>query len=168
MRRSLIAITGLIAAAGLGALAASGIAGGEPGPPPPVAIDADRELGPLAVEPVDRPGEGAAALRGRGDNQTSEQLAFFQTTEPLEIAPRTEEGATLACPKGYKALGGYYVTGREGTFLDLTAPEVAVPPAAEDPPGAKPSKRNWVLAVYNSTPETDQVDFGVGCLKKRR
>lgn len=163
MRRAVIAIAGLIAAAGLGALAASGIAGGEAGPPEPIEIEADRELGPLAVERVNGPGpEARANVRGRGGK--SQQLAFFQTTEPLEIAPQSEEGATLACPKGYKALGGYYVTGRQGTFLGLTAPQTAIPP---QPDGAKRSKRNWVLAVYNSTGEPDQVDFGVGCLEKK-
>ena len=165
MRRAVIAITGLVAAAGLGALAASGIAGGEPGPPEPIEIDSERELGALAVERVKEPGTAATGLRGRGGS--SEQLAFFQTTEPLEIASQTEEGATLACPKGYKALGGYYVTGRAGTYLGLTAPEAAVPPSGSDPPDAPPSKRNWVIAVFNTTAETDQVDFGVGCLKKK-
>jgi hypothetical protein len=163
MRRALIVIAALLAAAGLGALAASGLAGGEPGPPAGITFDPDRELGPLAVERVRDPGpstRSAAGARGTGNGQ----LVFFQTPEPFEIAPQTEEGATLQCPKGYKAIGGYYLTGREGTFLDLNAPEIADPPS--DPQTEKPSLRNWVIAVFNSQGEADQVRFGVVCLRK--
>jgi hypothetical protein len=165
MRRALILISALLAAAGLGALAASGFAGGEPGTEE-IEIDAERELGALAVQRVAAPAAAATGLaRGKG-NDGSEQLTFFQTPEPLEIAAHSEEGATLSCPKGYKAMGGYYVTGREGTFLGLTAPEVAMPPESGSP-DARPSKRNWVIAVYNATDAPDQVDFGVACLRKR-
>ena len=166
MRRALILIAALLAAAGLGALAASGFAGGEAGTEE-IEIDPDRELGAVAVQRVADPGAAVIGLeRGKGSGG-SEQLAFFQTPEPLEIAAHSEEGATLSCPKGYRALGGYYVTGREGTFLGLTAPEVAIPPGSGGSPDAPPSKRNWVIAVYNATDAPDQVDFGVACLRKR-
>jgi hypothetical protein len=165
MRRGLAAVAALTVAAGLGALLA-GLAGGDPAAPDGPVIAAERQLGTLAVEPVDRPADRRALRAGDG-----QKLEFFQTPEPLEIAPRTEEGATLPCPKGYRALTGYYVTGRPGSFLDLTAPEVAVPqPAGEPATGEeqKASKRNWVLAVFNATDEADQVVFGVGCLNRLR
>jgi hypothetical protein len=164
MRRALIVISALLAAAALGALAASGFAGGEAGTEE-IQIEADRELGELAVQRVEDPGAPAANLaRGKG-NGGSEQLAFFQTPEPLEIVPGDEEGATLTCPRGYKALGGYYVTGKPGTFLSLTVPEIGMPPGSVEGP---PSKRSWVISVVNTTAEADQVDFGVACLRKRK
>lgn len=164
MSRPLIALAGLVAAAGLGALAA-GIAGGDP-PAAPLVIDADRELGPVAVERAGDPGAATRTARARRRG-TNTEVTFFQTTEPLEVAPETEEGATLSCPKGYKAIGGYFVSGRERTFLGLNAPQIAAAPDG-DPAGAPPSKRNWAIAVYNTNLEPDQVDFGVVCLRKRR
>lgn len=162
MRRFGLAAAALLVAGALGALAAS-LAGGDPGGPAAPAIDGDRRLGPLAVEPVAEPASRLPLRAGSG-----QKLDFFQTPDPLEIAPQTEEGATLPCPKGYRAVTGYYVTGRQGTFLDLTAPEVAVPPSSEPGEEApeKASKRNWVLAVFNATTDADQVVFGVGCLNK--
>ena len=154
-------MSALLAAAGIGALAAS-FAGGDPRAAGGLAVDDDRRLGRLAVEPVERPA-AQQPLRAK----TGQKLDWFQTPEPFEIAPQTEEGATLPCPKGYRAVTGYYVTGEPGTFVDLTAPEVAVPPSTEpDQEGEKASKRNWVIAVFNSTATTDQVLFGVGCLNK--
>ena len=42
-----------------------------------------------------------------------------------------------------------------------------MPPESGGGPDAPPSKRNWVIAVYNATDAPDQVDFGVACLRKR-
>lgn len=161
MRRTLIAIAGLIAAAGLGALAASSLAGGEP--TAKLVIDPDRETELVAVEPSAGP-SGPAARAGKAKG--SEQLDYFRSTQPFEVAPQTEEAATLPCPKGYKAAGGFFVTGRAGTFLDLSSPQVVY--AADFPnESVTPSKRNWVVGVFNSTPETAVVRFGVVCLLKR-
>ena len=161
MRRFGLAAAALLAAAAFGALAAS-IAGGDPDAPAGPVVDEDRRLGELTVEPVEKPATRRPLRAGSG-----QKLDWFQTPEPFEIAPQTEEGATLPCPKGYRAVTGYYVTGQPGTFLDLTAPEVAVPPSTEpDQDGEKASKRNWVIAVFNTTAATDQVLFGVGCLNK--
>ena len=167
VRRSLISATALAAAAAAGAIGAVSLAGGDDGAEPGPVVAADRELGSLPVEPVSGPPRGAVsreALRA----STGQKLEYFQTPEPLEIAAGTEEGATLACPKGYfRAVNGYYITGQPATFLDLTAPEVAV---RQFEPGTdpKPSKRNWVIAVYNAKEVADQVVFGVACLSKAK
>ncbi len=164
MRRTVIAISALLAAAALGALAAGSIAGGERGRSDGPVIAADRELGPLQVVPANPPrSESRSTFARKGKSE--QKLEFFQTPEPLEIASQTEEAATLPCPKGYRAINGYFVTGRQGTFLDLNAPELAVPPG-ESEPATKPSKRNWVVGVFNATEQSDQVVFGVACLNK--
>ena len=161
MRRVLIAITGLIAAAALGALAAS-LAGGDP--PTELVIDPDRDAGLVDVERAAGPPDAGslAAPRGKGEVRAG-QLGYFQTPQPFEVLPQSEEAATLPCPKGYKAVGGYFVTGEAGTFLDLNAPQVAYEPEGTEP---TPSKRNWVIGVYNSTAEPRQVRFGVVCFQK--
>ena len=162
MRRPLIAIAGLIAAAALGALAASSLAGGEPAAK--LVVDADREAGLVAVEPSAGPA-GPTSRAARADRE--EQLDYFQSTQVYEVAPQTEEAATLPCPKAYKAAGGFFITARGGTFLDLSSPQVAYANHVSDP-SLKPSNRNWVVGVYNSTAETQQVRFGVVCLQKRK
>ncbi len=165
MRRSLIALSALLAAAALGAIAANGIAGGDS--PTRLVIDPDRDRGLVAVEPASGAAGSAATDRARS-GKPGAQIDYFQTTQPFEVAPATEEAATLPCPKGYKAVGGYFVTGRAGTFLDLNAPEVADPPDGSGSSSTtKPSQRNWVIGVFNSTPEPDQVRFGVVCIRKR-
>ena len=161
MRRPLIAIAGLLAAAAIGALAASSLAGGEK--TAKLVIDPDRETDLVAVEPSTGPGGATARAKAKG----SEQLDYFQSTQPFEVAPQAEEAATLPCPQGYKAAGGFFVTGRAGTFLDLSSPQVAYEPEVSDP-SVKPSKRNWVVGVFNSTAEPSQVRFGVVCLQKRK
>jgi len=153
-----LAIAGALAAgAALGAVGLAALAGGDEGAPP-LRIDPDRDLERLIVAPAtDPPRE---ALRGN----RGQQLDFFQTEEPFVIAAGTEEGATLPCPKGYKAINGYYVSGQPGTLLGLSAPQLAVEDTSGA--GAKPSKRNWVIAVFNTTAADDQVIFGVACLNK--
>jgi hypothetical protein len=162
MRRPLIAIAGLIAAAGLGALAANSLAGGEPAAR--LVVDADREAGLVAVESSAGPG---GATRRAGGNARAEQLDYFQSTQVYEVAPLSEEAATLPCPKGYKAVGGFFITARGGTFLDLSSPQVAYANHVSDS-SLKPSNRNWVVGVFNSTAEPQQVRFGVVCLQKRK
>jgi hypothetical protein len=153
MRRPLIAIAGLIAAAALGALAAASLADREP--MQELAVDPDRVPGVLAVEPSPGPGERVArAGQGRAG-----QVSYFES-KPLEVAPQTEEAATLQCPGGHKATSGFFVTGQAGTFLDLSSPQRAY--TSEDA-----SNRGWVLGVFNSSPEPSQVKFGVVCLKKK-
>ena len=49
--------------------------------------------------------------------------------------------------------------------LVFAAPALAVPDDGSGTTG-KPSKRSWVIAVLNTTPEDDQVVFGVACLNK--
>ena len=159
MRRVLIAITGLIAAAALGALAAS-LAGGDQ--PTELVIDPDREAGLVEVEPTATPSGAGSFTRGKREVRAG-QLGYFQTPQPFEVLPQSEEAATLPCPGGYKAVGGFFVTGEAGTFLDLNAPQVAYEPEGTEP---KPSKRNWVIGVYNSTAEPRQVRFGVVCFQK--
>jgi hypothetical protein len=162
MRRTTIGIAGLVAALALGVLAGVTVAGGDE-PPEPLAFAPDRELAPLQVERVEHPAGAAtpAPLRAKG----GQTLSYFQITDPLTVEAATEEGATLQCPKGNHAINGFFVSGRPQTFLDLSAPEVSVPPPDTDP-NPKPSRRNWVIAAFNSTGEPDQVVFGVVCLNK--
>jgi len=162
MRRPLIAIAGLIAAAGLGALAASSLAGGEP--TARLVVDADRAAGVVAVEPSAGP-EGRAAHRGRAPR--AEQLDYFQSTQVYEVAAQDEEAATLPCPKAYKAVGGFFITARGGMFMDLSSPQVAYANHVSDS-SLNPSNRNWVVGVFNSAAEAQQVRFGVVCLEKRK
>ena len=149
-----------MAAAALGALTASGIAGD--GAPSRLVIDPDRDLSPVLVKPG---GAGARdRARAAGDDQ---QVAFLETPDPLEVPPLTEEAATLPCPKGFRAIDGYFATSRAGTFLDLSYPQISSPPGSVPEPGSKPSKRNWVLGVYNSSPDIpEQVILGVVCMNK--
>ena len=162
MRRTAIGIAGLVAALALGALAGVTLAGGDE-PPTPLVLSPDRVLAPIEVEPA--PGSGRRAPFAPRRGKKGQVLSYFQIVEPLTIEPGTEEGATLQCPKGYHAVGGFYVTGRQGTFLDQSAPEISVPPPESDP-DPKPSKRNWVIDAFNSTDQADQVVFGVVCLNK--
>ncbi|MGI8461884.1 MAG: hypothetical protein ACR2OC_09670 [Solirubrobacterales bacterium] len=157
MKRSLVAVAALFAAAALGALGAAALAGGDE--PRDIVIDATRDLGELALEPAEAP---AGALRASKE----QKLEFFQTPEPLEIQPLTEEAATLPCPKDYKAINGYFVSRNIGIFLDLNAPEIAAPVPGEGATST-PSKRNWVIGVFNSSEtEPDLIIFGVACLNK--
>ena len=127
-------------------------------------IDPDREAALVDVELAEAPpGAGSlAATRGKRGVRAG-KVAYFQTPQPFEVLPQSEEAATLPCPKGYKAVAGFFVTGEAGTFLDLDAPQVAYQPEGTEP---KPSKRNWVIGVYNSTVEPRQVRFGVVCFQK--
>jgi hypothetical protein len=163
MRRALIAITGLVAAAGLGALAA-GLASGDPAAKP-LEIDPDRQFERLAVEPMAPGAATARSARVPRAKRAGAQMEYFQTVDPIEVASGTEEAATLTCPKGYKAAGGFFVTGRAGgAFLDLNAPKIAEAEASGD--AAQASNRSWVIGVFNTSSEPDQVTLGVVCIRK--
>ena len=147
MRGSSIAAAGLVALGAVAALAATSLAGGDDAD----VVSPDRVLQQVAVEPVSR-AETGGRLAQRGPRRGMQEVSYFETPDPIQIPPKTEEAVEVnKCPKGSEAVGGYFATANPGTFLDLNQP-------------SRDSARKWRIGAYNSTMETEQAIFGVVCI----
>lgn len=146
----------LIAAAAVGALAASSLAGPDEGAGAPVLRASD--LRQVTAEPVTG-GASSAAVPMRGGGRPAQALSHVQT-QPITIESKTEEGVEVSrCPKGSKAVTGYFETGSPGTFLDLSRPIPDAPPQVGDRrlqrhPGPRPRD------LRHRLPEQRQVAAG--------
>ena len=150
MRSSVIAAAGLVALGAVAALAATSLAGGDDAD----IVSADRGLHPVAATEVSRD-EAAGPAPMRQPRRASQKLSYVQT-KPIQIPPHTEEAAEInKCPKGSKAVGGYFATTTDGKFLDLNQP---VPDAP----------RKWRIGVFNSTDVADHAVFGIVCISDVR
>ncbi len=145
MRISLAGAAAVVAAGALVALAATSIADEGGASPAPAA---DLELERVRVEPV------SPRLARRGAKSGGQALTYFEVPTPLEVPPKTEVAVELSrCPKGSKAVSGYFHPERQGTFLDRSRPVLS-------------TSRMWAIGAYNSTDAPDQVTFGLVCLSR--
>jgi hypothetical protein len=143
--RSGLAGAGLALAVGaLVALAATGsVDDGAADPGPGGKVDRTR----VTVEPIDREPQ-------RGGKRRRQALTYFEVPTPIEVPPKTDVEVVLSrCPRGSKAVTGYFDPEKPGTFLHRSRPA----------PG---SARMWTIAAYNSTDTTGRVTFGLVCLSK--
>jgi hypothetical protein len=142
MRTSLAGVAAIVAAGGLVALAARGIAddGATTGTP-----SAGPGLERMAVERV------PARRARRGSGSRRQALTYFEVPTPLEVPPQTEIAVELSrCPRGSKAVTGYFEPERPGTFLDQSRPVLS-------------TSRMWAIGAFNSTSAPDRVTFGLVC-----
>jgi hypothetical protein len=131
----------------VGALVALGAAGsaddGATDPVPGGEVDPTR----VTVESADREPQ-------RGGKRGRQALTYFEVPTPIEVPPKTDVEVVLSrCPRGSKAVTGYFDPEKPGTFLHRSRPA----------PG---SARMWTIAAYNSTDTTGRVTFGLVCLSK--
>jgi hypothetical protein len=148
MRPKIASAAGLAAAAAIGALAATSLAGEDGGQ---ATILRDENIREVAAEPLTPAGTTRVPLRAGG--RPAQALSYIQT-DPIVIPPKTEEAVEVnKCPKGSKAVTGYFETGNPGTFLDLSRP---IPD----------SPRRWRIGAYNDTPNADEAIFGIVCLSQ--
>ena len=145
MRRTIAGTVAIVAAGGLVALAATGLAGEREDPAGgSAAIESER----AAVERV------PPRLAPRGSGTRKQALTYFEVPTPLEVPPKTEVAVELSkCPKGSKAVTGYFKPEQPGTFLDQSRPVLS-------------TSRMWAIGAYNSTDAADRVTFGLVCLSK--
>jgi hypothetical protein len=145
MRTVLAGGAAIVAAGGLVALATTSIAdeGGAARAPA-----ADPEVERVAVERV------SPRLAQRGSARKAQALTYFEVPTPLEVPPKTEVTVELSkCPKGSKAVTGYFHPENPGTFLDRSRPVLS-------------TARMWAIGAFNTTDVPDRVTFGLVCLSK--
>jgi hypothetical protein len=145
MRTRILGTIAVVAVGALVVLSATSPAD-EGGAPQTPAADLEPER--VAVERV--PTRAAQ----RGSREGRQALTYFEVPTPLEVPPQTEVAVELSkCPRGSKAVTGYFKPERPGTFLDQSRPVLS-------------TSRMWAIGAFNTTDTADRVTFGLVCLSR--
>jgi hypothetical protein len=101
-----------------------------------------RDFGTRAASPASGPNKAGAA-----------RLNYFQTTHTFTVNAQDEDAFAIKCPKGQKAINGYFATSASGAVLDHSA---------VDPNNT----RKWDFALLNVN-TSGSVDYyaGIVCAK---